>query len=134
MVSLPPSEPNGGSAGSDLCRYASDELSLLSDGNLDASIGCDIGRRPPLLFAPSSMTEEVTLDMQLLSVVAISRPLSLSLSLCVFTIARLVEGVECAELVSYVERVREIWNRVEDRNERVQTWEMRRVSSERLPW
>lgn len=63
------------------------------------------------------MTEEVTLDMQLLSVVAISR----TLSLYVFTVARLVEGVECAKLVSYVERVREIWNRVEDRNERVQT-------------
>lgn len=55
MVSLPPSEPDDGSAGRDLCLYGSLELSLLNEGKREARFGCDIGRRPPLLFASSSM-------------------------------------------------------------------------------
>lgn len=109
MVSLPPSEPDAGSAGSDLCRYASAELSLLNDGNLDARFGCEIGRRPPSLFAPPSMTEEATLDIQFLPVGALSL-----LAFYVFTVADQVDDVEGAKLLSYVERVPGTRNRVED--------------------
>lgn len=55
------------------------------------------------------MTEEATLDIQLLSVSAL-----LLLPFYVFTVADQVDDVEGAKLLSYVERVPGTRNRVED--------------------